>query len=264
MELESAFKDNCRTLMGFSSQTLEPVQVFHQTMQELANDQHVKTKIHLIDCDVQKELCELYDVNEYPAIRLFKAGRCVKDGIVTRRYRGRKTTHAIKSFLRKHEYTIRSDVGSKEELSEFKRLDDIVVVAFLSGEWDEATEAFYSVSDKRHEDFIFGYTTNEQSANQEAVPVPSIVCYKNADGDHKVLKGPLTEASIEQFLATAPELVIGEFSERKMEAYMAVSRRHFWRNTNNWLTMHSQTNYPPTFSPPRKKKLDCCATNSHP
>ena len=223
-ELESAFESNCRTLVGFSSRTFEPLQIFHQTMQKLAHDQHVKTKLHLVDCDVKKELCKLYDVNEYPAIRLFKAGRCADNGIVMKRYRGRKTIHGIKSFLRKHENAIISEVGSEEELSDFKKLDDVVIVAFLSGNWDEATEAFYFISEKHHESFIFGYTSDEQSAKKEGVPVPSIVCYKNTDGDHKVLTGPFTKASIEKFLATAPALVMGEFSERNMEAYLAVSR----------------------------------------
>lgn len=263
-ELESAFESNCRTLVGFSSRTFEPVQIFHQTMQKLAHDQQVKTKLHLVDCDVKKELCKLYDVNEYPAIRLFKAGRCADNGIVTRRYRGKKTIHGIKSFLGKHENAIISEVGSEEELSEFKKLDDVVIVAFLPGTWDEATEAFYSISEKHHESFIFGYTSDEQSAKKEGVPVPSIVCYKNIDGDHKVLTGPFTEASIEEFLAKAPGLVIGEFSERNMEAYSAVSLLNLRTDTNFCLTMNSRTNCLPTSSPPPKTKLDRCATNSHP
>lgn len=222
-DLDYALEINTRNLIIFSSRTFEPVQPFHQALEELTTDQHLTTKIHLIDCDVKRELCKSHDVNEYPAIRLFKIEPRERDEVRTIRYRGRRTVHAIRSFLRKHDYALLSDISSQEELSAFKQLDDVVIVAFISGQWDEATEAFYSVAEKHSGNFVFGYTYDKQSAKEEGVPVPSIVCYKDVDGDHKIFEGPFTEENMEIFLAAAPEMVIKDFNERDIETYMIVS-----------------------------------------
>lgn len=222
-DLEYFIAEREPVLVAFSSRKFEPVQSFHRTLENISNDQRIHTTIVAIDCDVKEELCAKYDVNEYPVIRLFKTELLGNKERTMRRYRGPKTEHAIRSFLTKHENAIISDVGSQEKLSQFKNIDDIVIVAFLTGEWDTAKEIFYSIADKHHEDYVFGYSDDKASAEREGVTVPSIICYKNTDGDHKVLKGPFTEEDVESFLQLASKMVIGDFNERNMEEYMAVS-----------------------------------------
>lgn len=222
-ELDSAIEENEHVLAVFSSRTLEPIQPFHKILENLVKDQVGHTKIFLIDCDVETELCKTHDVNEYPAIRLSKGSPLEGQARVTRRYRGPKTEHGIRSFLAKHENAIISAVISEAELARFKALDDVVFIAFLSAESQEAMEIFHSIAEEYHEEFVFGYTYDKKIAEKEGVTVPSIICYKNTDGDHKVLKGAFTSESVKDFLATAPKSIIGDFSERSVEAYMIVS-----------------------------------------
>ncbi|KAJ4357929.1 uncharacterized protein N0V89_002506 [Didymosphaeria variabile] len=179
----------------------------------------------MIDCDIDVELCRRYDVNEYPAIRLFLGGtatnRFISGETSLRRYRGRKTEHAIRSFLIKYEYAIISAIRDGEELSNLKKVDDVVLVAFMSAESDKPKRVLNSIAERFYEDFVFGFTHDKAIADTEGVTMPTIVCYKNGDGDHKVFEGNFTEEDVVAFLATAPKMVIGDFSERSVEAYMA-------------------------------------------
>ncbi|KAF1973168.1 hypothetical protein BU23DRAFT_465354 [Bimuria novae-zelandiae CBS 107.79] len=184
----------------------------------------MRTRIVLIDCDVEDELCREYGVNEYPAIRLLTKDWSDSEETTTRtigRYRGRKTEHAIRSFLTKHEYPTIYRISSEDQLRDFKKVDDVVIVAFLPADQDDPLQIYYSIAEQHHEDFVFGYTYYASIAEKEAVTVPSIKCYKNTDGDHKLLKGAFTAADVEAFLSTATKTIIGDFSERNMEAYMA-------------------------------------------
>lgn len=220
-ELGTALRENDRTLVVFSSRTFEAVQPVHEVLGKLADDRYIRTPIVLIDCDVEEELCRRNDVNEYPAMRLFEKKVSHDTEQTGKRYRGRKTEHAIRSFLIKHELPVLSELGALNNLRKFREIDDIVVVAFLSTEDDQ--QIFRSMAEEHHEDVVFGYTSDLLYASEEGVTIPSIKCYKNTDGDHKLLAGAFTKADVETLLESASKTAIGDFSERTMDTYMAVS-----------------------------------------
>lgn len=225
--LDVAIEQSSRVLLVFTSRTSENIHTYYDFLERLHMDQGLHTRVIMIDCDVDVDLCKQHDVNEYPAIRLLereKAKGPFKDNEATLiRYRGRRTEHAIRSFLLKYKYAMVTTIGDRKHLSEFKKIDDLMIVAYLSGELSESKRVFLSIAEKHFKNFVFGYSQDKEIADLEGVTIPSIVCYKNTDGDHKALKGEFTEEDVEAFLATAPNMVIGDFSERNMEAYMAVS-----------------------------------------
>ncbi|KAJ4294628.1 hypothetical protein N0V90_008319 [Kalmusia sp. IMI 367209] len=208
-------KDNNLVLATFSSQTFDSVQPFHLVLKETA--EIVETPMVLIDCDAEAELCREHDVNEYPVMRLFKQNQ--GEEMEVKRYRGRKTKRGIQSFVTKHQLPTLTHIEPKD-LGMFKKIDDVVIVAYLPPDQDERLEVFRSIAINHHEDFVFGYVTDLKSAEKERVEISTIVCYKNSDHDNKVLKGYLTEADVDNFLETATKTLIGEFSERNMELYM--------------------------------------------
>lgn len=60
------------------------------------------------------------------------------------------------------------------------------------------------------------------TADAEGRAMPSIACYKNNDGDHTIISAHFTAQDVERFLDMAKKNIIGDFSERNMETYMAV------------------------------------------
>jgi hypothetical protein len=226
-ELDSVIEESSRLLLVFASRTSESTHNYYDFLEKLHVEQRLHTRVIMVDCDIDVSICRQYDVNEYPAIRLYVRERTAdrykdKDGTLIR-YRGRKTEHAIRSFLLKYEHAKVTNIGDSEHLSEFKKIDDVMIVAYVSGEWNEPKRIFLDIAEKYYEKFIFGFSQDKEIADIEGFTIPSIVCYKNTDGDHKILKGDFTEEDVEAFLVTAPKMVIGDFSERDMEAYMAVS-----------------------------------------
>lgn len=215
---ETLLKDNELLVVAFSARTFAPVQAFHEAFGEAAES--VKTLCVIIDCDEEKELCGSYDVNAYPAVRLFKKNGG-KDVEVTR-YRGRRTKRAIRSFVTKHEIPTVTHI-EPENVGAFKATDDIVIMAYLRPDQEALLEVFRTVASKHHADYVFGYVTDMPTADAEGLAMPSIVCYKNTDGDNKVMNGHFSEADVGKFLETATRTVIGEFNERNMDVYMAVS-----------------------------------------
>ncbi|PSN68559.1 hypothetical protein BS50DRAFT_490234 [Corynespora cassiicola Philippines] len=150
------------------------------------------------------------------------------------RYRGPRTVPAIRSFLTKYEWPALSGPLDAGALLSFKKVDDIVVVAYLREDHEDTLLAtFRTVAEKHHYEFVFAYTTDVEAADAEGLAVPSIVCWKNEDGDHKVLTGKFEEAGVEGVLAKAKVGVIGTFREKEMDKYMVPNKLTTYLFTKN-------------------------------
>jgi protein disulfide-isomerase A1 len=108
------------------------------------------------------------------------------------------------------------------KLASFKSIDDIVIVAYLRPDQEALRALFSSIASKHHGSFVFGYVDDMRTADAEGRAMPSIVAYKS-DGDSKILNGHFDDESVEKLLEMSKVNIIGEFSERAQEAYMAVS-----------------------------------------
>jgi hypothetical protein len=222
---KTLLSQNNLLLTAFSSLSYEPTQSFIKVFEQAAET--IKTPCVLIDCDKEKELCKEYDVNAYPAVRLFKKGWKENDGddetdLEVTRYRGKRTREGIISFMTKHELPAVTHV-EPEHLQDFKRVDNIVVIAYLRLDQQALRDVFETVAAKHRFEFVFGFVDDVRTADAEGLAMPSIVCNKNTDGDNKVLNGHFTEADVEMLLEAAKTTVIEDFSEKNMDAYMVVS-----------------------------------------
>jgi hypothetical protein len=128
----------------------------------------------------------------------------------------------MRSFVLKHEVPALAHIETTA-LAHFKQMDDFVVIAYLRPDQVELLDLYRSVAAKHYHSFIFGYVSHMATADAEGLAMPSIVCYSNIDGDNEVLNGHFTGTDIERMLETAKKMVIGEFSERNVDEYLAVS-----------------------------------------
>lgn len=219
-EFGSLFGQNQLALVAFSSRTYEAVQPFLTTLEEVAKVVHIPT--YMVNCDEEKELCKEYDVNAYPTLRLFKKVDTNENGqLVVTRYRGKRTPKAIKSFVTKHELPTVTHVDPAT-LQSFVKIDDAVVIAYLQPDQESLLATFQEAAVKHSNEAVFGYVDETVAADSEGLIMPSIVYYKNSDGDDQVLKGDFALADLESFLEAAKRMVIGDFSERNVGDYMAV------------------------------------------
>jgi protein disulfide-isomerase A1 len=140
----------------------------------------------------------------------------------------------------------------------FKKIDDIVVISYLGSAQVKELGMIRSIAEKHYESFVFGYVTDERVADAEGLAVPAVISYKNTDGDNKAMNGDFNEEDLELFLEMAKKSVIGEFSERTMNDYMAVRGFVFFLSALRCCQLADRTNrktsWPYTFSPQRRMK----------
>lgn len=148
------------------------------------------------------------------------------------RYRGKKSIPGLLSFLKRHTLPLITRIPPKK-LDFFRKIDDVVVVAFLpstssshpSSYVDEQLNRFRGLAEKRRFEFVFGYISDaEDVAKKEGVEVPGIKVFRNRDGDDWVKNGGFGgEEDLEELLEGVEENFIKEFKEREEGRYMVVS-----------------------------------------
>jgi protein disulfide-isomerase A1 len=205
--------------VSFTSRTLESVGSFNNDFAKAAAGSSILSLA--IDCDTETSLCSEYDINSYPAIRLFERDYRHGQKLETTRYRGPRTPKALLSFLKKrNEIPALSHLKLASDMS-FRRVDPFVIVAFLDPEDATHLAAFEDIAQDHHFEFAFGYTTNTTFAAKEKVQTPSIIAYRNDDGDNVILGGPFTYKSVQKFLTTVKTgRMIKDFREKDVETFM--------------------------------------------
>jgi hypothetical protein len=203
--------------VSFTSQSLASVAPWNKIFNQAASNN--STPFVTIDCDLEPALCAEHDINAYPTIRLLE--RNTGQAIRSTRYRGPRTPAAILSFVTKHSLPILTHLSAPDP--SFRSIDPLVLIAFLPA--SPALLAVFSAAAHRHHlAFVFGYTTDVSVAEAEDAAVPSVTCYRNADGDALHLRGAFTAAELEAFLRAAAQAPIREFREKDVDAYVRRDR----------------------------------------
>lgn len=65
--------------------------------------------------------------------------------------------------------------------SEFKEADRLVLIAYLSSETQAPGPEFTKTAEKHRDDFLFGFTTDEEAIKEAGVEPPAIVLYRKFD-----------------------------------------------------------------------------------
>ncbi|KAL1970206.1 hypothetical protein VTN77DRAFT_5366 [Rasamsonia byssochlamydoides] len=230
---------------------LKPSKSLQSELESAAATGLTTTPIVSIDCTLDsirdKRLCERYDINAYPTIRLFRKGHSNQSHpTVGTRYRGARTASTINSYLLKQHLPPVTILTSKEALDNFKAIDDHVFIVYLddssssppssSGkkDGDDAEnllqEIFTSVARDNHHHFVFGMVLDRELAEADKLPVPPpcIVSYKVAEDDNEALQlsnlPTFTRETLEDFVSTTAHSAIGEITRRNTDGYFASPR----------------------------------------
>lgn len=112
-----------------------------------------------------------------------------------------------------------SDV-TEENVEEFKSLDKVVIVGYLSSDNKKAKEAFNSLAEAERDSFLFGASDDAAVAKAEGVEQPSIVLYKDFDEKKTVYTGDLDSESILAWAKTASTPLVGELGPETYAGYI--------------------------------------------
>lgn len=198
-----------RQFVLYTSSSIPSVQPYTSIFN--AADANSSTKFLTIDCNADPEICNDADINAYPTIRLIEKS---EDITRTIRYRGPRTKRAIKAFVKKHELPLVSHVH-QEEIENFKEFGDLIVLATLPADGNEALLDVLADVAIDHEEFLFGFT----SATTTSTSTASITVFKS-DADHRTYTGPFSVSALSTFVKDATPSVIKTFREKDLEVFM--------------------------------------------
>jgi hypothetical protein len=219
-DFQEALESKDPSLVLFTSLLAPSLRSYTTTFQSA--DRNSGTRFMTVDCDLESGLCNEYDVNSFPTIRLFELGSDGPSKHVTR-YRGPRTVKAISGWVKRRESGVVTRIDGNE-VETFKEIDEIVVVAYLPSDDKMLLGEFTAVAAEQHHDYVFAYTTDSSIAKEQGLAVPSVKVFKSADRDHRILSNAFTSASLSSFLATAIPSTIRAFREKDLDAFMQRER----------------------------------------
>lgn len=215
VNFEALLEENTRALVSFSSFTLNSLAPYNTVFR--LSSTNLSTPFVTINCDTEPSLCAAHDINSYPTIRLFSR-EDEGNEVVQTRYRGPRTVKAITSFVKRRELPVLSHLEVAD--MDFRRVDSIVFIAFLSPDDTTSFSTFSLAAEKHHFEHAFGYTLDASIAASESVQVPSIIAYRNDDGDNLIFSGPFSQADLENFLIAGSTPIIRTFREKFIGEFM--------------------------------------------
>ncbi|OAK95896.1 hypothetical protein IQ06DRAFT_56409 [Phaeosphaeriaceae sp. SRC1lsM3a] len=213
-EFRSILDLNEKVLVSFTSRSLDSLAPFNDIFRKTVKNASIP--FVTLDCDQAVSLCASYDINSYPTIRYYD--RIQNGETVFTRYRGPRTSKGLLSFVNKRELPILTHLERAD--MDFRRIDDIVFIAMLDPADKHHLNIFTTIAQRHHLDYVFGYTTDLTIPEKEKIQAPSVICYRNNDGDNIILGGAFTEKDAENFVFASRASIMREFKEKFVEDFM--------------------------------------------
>ncbi|KAG6831586.1 hypothetical protein H0H92_009059 [Tricholoma furcatifolium] len=164
-----------------------------------------------VDCVDQADLCQSMGVTGYPTLKVYKNG-------TPSDYSGPRKADGIISYMHKQSLPAVSEVTS-ENHEEFIKADKLVVVAYLPTSTSDPAPAFSAVAETNREEYLFGLSTDEASAEAAGVTGPALVVYRSFDEPKSVYPYPISGATTEDIQQWIDDLSIPVIDEVSGENY---------------------------------------------
>ncbi|KAI5124827.1 hypothetical protein M0805_005457 [Coniferiporia weirii] len=152
-------------------------------------------KLAKVDCVDQAELCQQHGVGGYPTLKVFRNG-------TPSDYTGPRKADGIISYMTKQSLPAVTEVTAANHV-EFRKADKLVLIAYLSSSTEAPAPEFSAAAEKHRDDYLFGFTTDEDAIKEAGVTTPAIVLYKRFDEpriDLETHVPSVTVAEIETFV----------------------------------------------------------------
>jgi protein disulfide-isomerase A1 len=183
-----------------------------------ASELYGQVPLAKVDCTVEKELCEKYEVQGFPTIKLFK-----KNGAVSDYDKGRTAADIVK-FLKKQSQPALTVVTSEEQLTALKGVDDVVVVGYFT-EGSDGAKVLKDVADTLRDDATFGIVNDAALSGSHR---NSVVMFRKFDDPELTHKGDNTKEALMTFIKSESFPLVGEIGPENYQKYVERDLPLFW------------------------------------
>lgn len=112
---------------------------------------------------------------------------------------------------------------SPESIEDFKTVDDVVFIAYISLEDDEARQSLSAVAQMYRQEFTFGLISHQEVIKAENIESPTVVGHVNEDRETRFFSSFSEPQSLDKFVSEASRLVIGELTRQNQPRLLDVS-----------------------------------------
>ncbi|KAJ9070552.1 protein disulfide-isomerase precursor [Entomophthora muscae] len=169
-------------------------------------------KLAEVDCTVHKSVCDEYQVQGFPTLKLFNEGE-VSD------YDSARETTAIVKFMRNQLLPTVSELSS-EDFKSFLEPHQVVMVGYFSDADSDEAKVFAEVAKKHRNEYVFGSISDEALAKEHEAKFPGVVIYKKFDDGKDKYEGEFTTEELTKFLKTSATPLIDDLSPNNFQKYM--------------------------------------------
>lgn len=200
--------------VGFVLPWLKSYERFSREFEEAAQMMHgTGVQFAKVDCTKETELWKMFKFSRWPTINLFRG----LDNYNT--YEGSWRTTEIVSYLRRQLLPTMS-VITADSLQDFKGATSVVVVGCLAPDDDISREAFKSVAQAMHEQYVFGLSDDDTLAKAEHINIPSVILYKDFDEGKNVFELTHDSQAIASFVKAHATPLVVDFLPEVHASYM--------------------------------------------
>ncbi|KAF9921651.1 Protein O-glucosyltransferase 2 [Linnemannia zychae] len=169
-------------------------------------ENHEVIQLAKIDCEAERDICQSYEVNAYPTLKIFREG-------VAKEYKGTRKSDDIVSYLKKQVAPPVTTL-TPETLPEFAESDRVVIVAVLPTN-DPQRDEVEKVARFYRDDFVFGVVEEHPD-----VKAPAVVLYKKFDEGKNIFEGKITDSSLFKFVQANSLPIVDEMGPSNYVQYM--------------------------------------------
>ncbi len=109
-----------------------------------------------------------------------------------------------------------------DDLGQFKVVDETVFIAYIGPEDEAAAKAFAQVAAKHRDEFTFGLVSDTAAIQEQGLKSPTVVCYKQLDGDSKALPAFDDAESLDRLVLEESRPVVGELTPYNQQRFLEV------------------------------------------
>lgn len=168
-----------------------------------------------VDCTVETDLCQEYDVSGYPTVKVFRGTESPPTA-----YSGQRKSDAIVSYMTKQSLPAVS-VLDKDTITDFKTADKVVLIAYFDSEDKDSNATFSKVAESMRDNFLFGATSDAALIKEAGVTAPAVVMYKAFDEPEVTHSGKFDVEDLSTFAKVTSVPLIGEVGPETYSGYMA-------------------------------------------